>query len=635
LLSFHSNGLDQAATLALQQAGFSPETIDYHECHGNGIPISDHAEIEALDRVYGPALKQAKRSLPLGSVKNQIGYLMAASGLAGVIKAALCIRHRIIPAQHGFTSPHPDLRLEERPLHIPRVEEEVAPTPNRAMRASVSSIGFGGMFYHVILEGEEEKSSGALSRNIGPRSTHPPAFQPVAIVGMGGIFPGAGNVGELWSNTLKRDCCVRPVPRNRLDPDLHVDKTRARIWRSYTDLGTVIDPYPVPPPVKGMWPTQIQAMNPTQVLTIHCVEEALRDAGIGAGDWDPQRVVFAVGEIHNRMREIESRVRVEIGGMLSYLMTSFGLKGLPEDRRRECLLELGKILGERYPKVDSDHLFGYLSCVNTGRIAHRYNIQGFHLTTETVCSSSLTALTVCLQALQLHRCDLAIAGGVWANLTPEFYAQLCYLNAVSQHGVFPFDQRADGVVPGEGGGMVVVKRLDDAVKAGDRIHAVILGMGSSSDGRFKTILAPNPDAQVLAIQRAFFSAGIDPATVDFVECHGASTKGDLVEIDSLKRGYGENGGQPLYLGSVKANVGHLNAAAGVASVIKTTLALAHKTIPPMAQFETPHPDADFGRLTIPLEPLPWNRTNGPRRAGLNSLGMMGHNYHLLLEEWPG
>ena len=235
-----------------------------------------------------------------------------------------------------------------------------------------------------------------------------------------------------------------------------------------------------------------------------------------------------------------------------------------------------------------------------------------------------------------HHVDAVIAGGVDRNMGAPIFVKFCKIGALSATGSRPFGDGADGFVMGEGSASFMLKRLSDAERDGDKIYAVIRGVGASSDGKGKGITAPNPVGQILAARRAWENAGLDPATATLVEAHGTSTKvGDVVEVESLNEVFGGAPRHSIGLGSAKGNIGHLKAGAGAAGLLKATMAIHQKVLPPTLNSERPNPNIDFANSPFYLihEPQAWAQpSQGPRRAGVSAYGFGGTNFHLVLEE---
>ncbi len=276
-----------------------------------------------------------------------------------------------------------------------------------------------------------------------------------------------------------------------------------------------------------------------------------------------------------------------------------------------------------------------------GRIANRLDLRGTNCVVDAACASSLGALDMALLELAAGRCDLAVTGGI--DTFNDIFVYMCFSKtpALSPTGeARPFDAAADGTILGEGLGMLVLKRLDDARRDGDRVYAVIRSVGTSSDGKGQAVYAPSAAGQVKALHRAYEQAGIAPRTVDLVEAHGTGTRvGDATELAALDEVYGRGAEGPwCALGSVKSQIGHTKAAAGAAGLIKAALALHHKVLPPTSKVRTPIERLAEGSSPFYLntEARPWLPQPGhPRRAAVSAFGFGGSNFHCVLEEAGG
>ena len=279
---------------------------------------------------------------------------------------------------------------------------------------------------------------------------------------------------------------------------------------------------------------------------------------------------------------------------------------------------------------------GELPNVISGRVANIFNLNGTSFAIDAACASSIAALDQAINGLRLGNYDMALVGGVDQMMSPSSYIKFCKIGALSAEGSFAFDARANGFVMAEGAGIVILKRLSDAVKAGDKIYGLIRAIGSSSDGRGKGITAPNPKGQKLAIEHAFGQLDYTPDMVGLMEAHGTATKvGDAAELSALNDifcPYAKPG--TIGLGSVKSQIGHSKAAAGIASVIKVMLALYNKVLPPSINFETPNPIVDWEHspFKVITKAAPWETTK-IRRANVSSFGFGGTNFHLAAEEY--
>ncbi|MBE2192652.1 MAG: acyltransferase domain-containing protein, partial [Anaerolinea sp.] len=314
---------------------------------------------------------------------------------------------------------------------------------------------------------------------------------------------------------------------------------------------------------------------------------------------------------------------------------------LPAGIRRTILEKWHEVMVEAIPPITEDTMPGELPNITSGRVANILNLRGPSFITDAACAASFAAVSAAIEMLTEHQVDAVITGGVDRNMGASTFVKFCKIGALSATGSRPFADGADGFVMGEGAGAFLLKRLEDAERDGDKIYAVIRGVGGASDGKGKGITAPNPIGQQHAIRRAWENANLDPATASLIEAHGTSTRvGDVVEIESLNTIFG-NGpkAHSMALGSVKSNIGHLKAGAGAAGLLKTTLALHHRILPPTLNAERPNPNINFGHTPFYLntETREWAKTNGtPRRAGVSAYGFGGTNFHLVMEEYiPG
>jgi 3-oxoacyl-(acyl-carrier-protein) synthase/NAD(P)-dependent dehydrogenase (short-subunit alcohol dehydrogenase family) len=311
---------------------------------------------------------------------------------------------------------------------------------------------------------------------------------------------------------------------------------------------------------------------------------------------------------------------------------------LPSATRETVTAEMSRSFLRQFPEITEDTMPGELANIIAGRIANLFDFRGPSFTTDAACASGLAALTAARQGLVSGRYDAVVTGGLDRNMGPASFVKFCKIRALSATGSRPFDAGADGFVMGEGAALFVLKRLADAERDGDRIYAVLLGVGGSSDGRGKGITAPNPVGQRLAIARAWRQAGVDPATVSYIEAHGTSTRvGDAAELESMTAVFGAEAVAPgsIALGSVKSNIGHLKAAAGTAGLFKLAMALHEKVLPPSLNFRDPNLNVDWAtspfRVNTELREWPAPPC-GIRRGGVSAFGFGGTNFHAVAEE---
>jgi len=472
----------------------------------------------------------------------------------------------------------------------------------------------------------------------------------IAIVGMAGLFPQAENVAAYWANILgKRDAIDEPLPDWNADrfyePAAETTDTndarggfleRAKIYTRYGGFLKELSRFNAR--AFGIMPVSVASGEPDQFHALDLAKTALQDARIGEKDYRPESAGIILGHgIHPNRASVNGVQH----GMIVDQMLDLLAAALPEitaERRRELRRQLKSAL----LPMDADSIPGLVPNMMTGRIANRLNLMGPNYIIDAACASSLIAVEHAMQELRLGRADLMLAGGINTSTPPLVHMVFCELGALSRKSrIRPFAAGADGTLLGEGGGVLALKRLEDAVRAGDRIYAVLKAIGQSSDGRAKGLMAPRLEGEVLAMRRAWQQAELDPASVGLIEAHGTGIPlGDETEIQALRQVLGGRRGRmpEVALGSVKSMIGHCIPAAGAASLIKTALALYHRVLPPTLCDDEVRADLAWGdsRLYLNTETRPWVQgSSTPRRAGVNAFGFGGINSHAILEEAPG
>ncbi|MEM7714665.1 MAG: beta-ketoacyl synthase N-terminal-like domain-containing protein, partial [Cyanobacteria bacterium P01_A01_bin.68] len=456
---------------------------------------------------------------------------------------------------------------------------------------------------------------------------------PIAIVGMASIFPQARNIKEYWQNIVDEIDCITDIPETHWNVEDYYDSNpRTKEDKTYCNKGGFIPSIDFNPMEFGIPPNILEVTDVSQLLSLVVAKEAMEDAGYSEKrEFNRENVGVVLGSA-------ALKLGVPLSSRLQYPIWKKALKssGLSDEDTQKIIEKIQSA----YVQWDENAFPGMLSNVISGRIANRFNLGGLNCTVDAACASSLAALKMAIAELVDHRCDMMLTGGVDTDNSVSAYISFSKTPAVSPGDkVKPFDATSDGMMLGEGLGMVVLKRLSDAERDNDKIYAVIKGIGTSSDGRFKSIYAPRKEGQIKALQRAYEDAGFDPSTVNLVEAHGTGTMaGDPTEFASLREYFSEDNskGQHIALGSVKSQIGHTKAAAGAASLIKTALALHHKVLPPSINVTQPNPKLNIKNSPFYLntETRPWIRAKGeaPRRAGVSSFGFGGTNYHVVLEE---
>ncbi|HEC85731.1 MAG TPA: acyltransferase domain-containing protein, partial [Thioploca sp.] len=456
---------------------------------------------------------------------------------------------------------------------------------------------------------------------------------PVAIIGMAGIFPQAKNLREYWENIINKVNCITDVPPSRWHIDDYYDPDPSTPDKTYCKRGGFIPDIDFNPMEFGLPPNILEVTDVSQLLSLIVAKQAMADAGYGTENPYRQKtgVILGVGGGQKLITPLASRLQYPVW---KRVLKSSGIS----DEDSQKIIEKMKLA---YIPWEENSFPGMLGNVIAGRIANRLDLGGINCVVDAACAGSLAALRMTLSELTEYRSDMMITGGVDTDNSIFMYMSFSKTPAFSkQQNMKPFDVDSDGMMIGEGIGMLVLKRLEDAKRDGDRIYAVIKGIGTSSDGKYKSIYAPRASGQSLALRRAYESAGFATSTVGMIEAHGTGTvAGDPTEFAALKATFSENNlkKQSIALGSVKSQIGHTKATAGAASLIKTALALHHKILPPTINITQPDPQLEIEQSPFYLntETRPWLRAEGkvPRRAGVSAFGFGGTNYHVVLEEY--
>lgn len=458
--------------------------------------------------------------------------------------------------------------------------------------------------------------------------------EPIAIVGMSCIFPGAQDLQQYWQNILGKVDSVGDAPADWCG-DLVYDPESTNNDRIYTKRGGFLGDLARFDPLRhGVMPSSVDGGEPDQFLALEVAADAVKDADFASKPVDGDRVSVIIGRGTYINRGFMTVVQhgVMVDRFLAVLLQ------LNPDTSEQEIADLKAKLKESLPPFNPEMAPSLVPNLVTGRIANRLDFRGANYIIDAACASSLIALDHGMSDLRAGRCDLALVGGVHASTPPPIYQIFCQLEALSRKGdIRPFSKGADGTLLAEGIGILCIKRLSDAEAAGDRIYAVVRSVGVASDGRGLGMLAPRVEGETLAIRRAYDEVDVDPSSVGLVEAHGTATAvGDATEVEALSSIFGKGEGH-CALGSVKSMIGHCLPASGSAGLIKAAMALHHKVLPPTL-IDTPNDELglDDTGFYLNTETRPWiHGQKTPRRAGVNAFGFGGINAHALLEEYTG
>jgi acyl transferase domain-containing protein len=456
---------------------------------------------------------------------------------------------------------------------------------------------------------------------------------PVAVVGLGVLIPGATDIEECWRLMVEGRDQITDVPPTRWLVEDYYDPDPSAPDKTYACRGAFLPEVDFDPMAFGILPNALPATDTAQLLALLVAEQVLAELGeAGRSGLDRERVSVILGSAALEL----------VGESSSRLLRPIWIKvlresGVPEPQAQDIC---DRAVSHSPPWQEATFP-GMLSNLVAGRIAHRFDLHGTNHTTDAACASSLAALSTALDELILGRSDLVITGGV--DTLNNAFTFVCFSKtpALSLTGdCRPFSDRADGTMLGEGLVMFALKRLADAERDGDRIYAVIRGLGASSDGRSTAIYAPAPEGQARALRRAYETAGYSPDTVELVEAHGTATPaGDHAEFTALRQVFAESGRddrQWCALGSIKSQLGHTKCAAGAVGLLKAVLALHHNILPPTIKVDRPNPELDLDNSPFYLNThaRPWvHPADHPRRASVSSFGFGGSNFHVTVEQY--
>ena len=640
LLAPLSDGQLRAMRAAYAQAGWAPQDLDLIECHATGTPVGDATEVASLKELWGES-PDGQKPCVIGSVKSNIGHLLTAAGAAALTKVLLAMSEETLPPTAGFQAAPAAFGLESSPF---RVLSSAAPWPRRAegvpRRAAVSAFGFGGINAHLLVEEWLPRAGAAPSPALATRSAK--RSEPVAVVGMDARFGPWQSLASYQQRVLGGDAGAEPgTPKDWWGAEqsswFHAEKLADTPF-----AGFYLDEVALAGGAFRIPPRELEEMLPQQLLMLQSAAAAMADAGLD--------------------RSENLRAGVFIGIALDLNSTNFSFRWSIGEKASLWAKELGLDLSDREladwtsalrdqsgPPLTANRTMGALGSVVASRIAREFRVGGPSFTLASEESSGMRALETAVRQLQLGEIDRAIVGAV--DLAGDLRA------ALGQHmgrpysssgHALPFDQEADGSIVGEGAGCVILKRLSDAERDGDRIYAVVKGIGDASG----SLMLPGPIAYRRALKRAYDDAGVAPEKIGYLEAHGSGNPAeDRMEAAALAEFFDTNGVDPataglspasmspivkrrLAVGSVKGEIGHAGAASGLASFVRGCLALYQEIIPASRAVTRPLGKlAGEGALFLPSASRYWlrNRAEGPRHAGISAFGVDGSCSHVVLE----
>jgi PfaB family protein len=655
LLAPDSEGQQRAMRQVYKSAKWSAHDVDLIECHGAGTPLGDLTELQSLATLWGQSGWQ-KGQCAIGSVKSMIGHLLTAAGAAGMIKTLLALQNKILPPSLNYEEPSADSPLIDGPFRVQtRPEPWLRRKENYPRRAAVSAFGFGGINAHLLLEewvpnadlgsgigdleiSENQKSEIDPAEKIDPNPNiegiaagpdqkseiQNPKSQ-IAIVGMEAVFGSLTSLRDFQELIFNGNTDINRRPEQRwkgCDTVAGRHLTGTGLTGGFMkELSIAADQFHLPP-------NEIPQILPQQLLMLKVAADALKDAGLPLREDRP--AMGAIIGIDFDLEATNFQLRWRLVKLIPQWIRQFGWH-LP-DQEVKALIE--SLQDSCSPPLTAPRTLGALGGIVASRIAREFRFGGPSFVVSCEEASGLKALEIGVRALQQNEADAFLIGAVdlkgdVRNIILEDQVRPFSRNLQ----IRPFDQTADGPLPGEGAAALVIKRLDHALKDGDRIYSVVKGIGSASGGGVDSP-RPSQDAYTRSLERCFRAAGCKPSAVSLIETHsGGSPAEDDLETRALHHFFSDGDGS-CGVGSVKANIGHTGSVSGLASVVKTNLCLYHDIIAPLANFSIPRNSLwHQQKFHIPAYPQFWlrDRQDGPRKAVVSAMTPDGNCTHVILE----
>jgi PfaB family protein len=629
LLAPDVEGQLRAMRAAYRDAGWQPTDVDLIECHGAGTPVGDATELKSLHRLRNEA-DGNKKKCAIGSVKSMIGHLLTGAGAAGAIKTLLALHHGTLPPSANFQSAPTDSPLESGPF---RVQTDAQPWVPRAkgksLRAAVSAFGFGGINGHLLLEQWAPERSG---RNHSIEINHRPAPEPhaVAIVGMATHFGNWDSLRAFQEGLFNGRNITETPPSNRFkscDRELTAWLGKNPPAGGYVGAVSVdIGEFHIPP-------KEIPDILPQHLMMLKTAAASLEDAGLPLRSERPR--MGAIIGMGFDFEATDFHLRWYLHRAVEKWNRQYGL-GLDPAALDQWLRNLQDQSG---PPLTASRTLGALGSMIASRVAREFGFGGPSFTVSAEAVSGIKALEIGVNSLRQNETDAVLVGAVdMAGDLRELLLADAHKAMAEGDKALPFDLEADGTLPGEGAAALVLKRFEDAVTQGHRIYAVIKGLGTGTGGQNESA-TPSSAAYRRVLGSTLDAAGVQPRTIEYFECHGSGNPDeDDIEARALEEVFRDRE-FPCALGSAKANIGHIGAAAGLASLVKTALCIHREIIPPLSGFTHPenHLLENNTRFHLPRYPQFWvrNRVENPRRACVASMAGDGNISHVLLEGYEG
>ncbi len=624
LLAPSSEGQLRAMRAAYANCGWQPNQVDLVECHATGTQVGDATEFTSLRQLWGEARPAGDRCV-IGSVKSNIGHLLTAAGAAALTKVLMAMAKETLPPTANFNTPQAGFQLADSPFSILQSE---APWPKRGddipRRAAVSAFGFGGINAHLLVEEYLPKKPARPFRSLKSRKAE--TQQPIAVVGMDARFGPWQSLSAFRERVFGRDPGHEPTP-----PKHWWGAEKSAWFRTEVGASTDFKGYFLPECSATaeqfrIPPREMEEMLPQQLLMLQSAAAAMADAGLD--------------------REEKLRTGVFVGISLDLNSTNFSFRWSIAEEVAGWQKQLGRQLSQTEltewtkslqdaagPPLTANRTMGALGSIVASRIAREFRLGGPSFTISNEDCSGLRALETACHLLTNKEIDQAMVGAV--DLAGDLRATLGHhaCRPFSSSGQYiPFDEQGDGGYPGEGAATLVLKRLEDAQRDGDRIYAVIKGIGTAGG----ELITPGTDTYRQSLERAYANADVEPTAVSYLEANASGNPAEDHEEAKLLADFFGPAKRHCAVASVKAEIGHSGAASGLAAMVRACLALHHELIPPSRSGELPFSELTGNSpLYLPRSPRYWlrNRAEGERLAGVSICSIDGTCSHVVLQGW--
>jgi acyl transferase domain-containing protein/acyl carrier protein/3-hydroxymyristoyl/3-hydroxydecanoyl-(acyl carrier protein) dehydratase len=612
-----------------------PSWLQFIECHATSTQVGDSTELAALTLGLKDKLPK-DRKLPIGSVKANIGHTLESAGIAGFVKAVMAMQHRTIPGQINFQTPNPDVPWNDIPFQVAtETRPWPEPLPGRPRRTAVNAFGIGGLNVHVVMDDAPTEATRTQVLSAGLPASGVPARaaddRAVAIVGASAILPGALTLDAFWDLLVSGRDPQCDVPKGRWSPGLYLDPTHTKDHGVHNQRGGFITDFVYDWKKHKVPPKQIANANPLQFMLLDAADQALRDSGYDKKPFDRQRAGVIVGSVYGGDFACEMQMGLRVPEFQMYLRDELRGRGVPEGDVERIAAAYQSLLLKHMPAL-LDETGSFTASTLASRLTKSFDMMGGAFSLDAGDTSSLAAISAAMGMLLDGAADMVLCAAGQRSMDVNVYEGLQLRNVLAHGRPMPaFSQGLDGVVPGEGAGVVLLKRLSDARRDGDKIRGVIRGLGVSL----------NVDSYATAyrqsLQRALQSAEIPASAVTIVETASlGSADADRHEATILNEVLNATDRPvPAVVGSVTSQIGHTLGVSGMASVLKATVELQHGQAAAAPGLTQPIAEVTAHRdVVVPAQQsrtLVATRPNGQTVAAVTNSATNGAVYTLLLE----